>query len=206
MGKVMTDKTTHEESCEELKELIKAEKELSQEKFANDYYCYLTGNNSVDDSKLEAHFERFKSRIKKGADTRSPEIISSYLRFFKDKYCKDGTHSPSDRDAAWSMYVELDTRIATNEFSHGDIESALSSLAAIFSMHRDISKQYGHRCRRYYALTTKSLNEQLRPFTSKYHEQIKQKKEINVTMFKEELIEAQTGLQVLKDELLKIAE
>ncbi|MFT4908196.1 MAG: hypothetical protein ACI978_002285 [Oleispira sp.] len=202
----MIDKTTQEEICEELKELIKAEKELSQEKFANDYYCYVTGNNSVDDSKLEAHFDRFKSRIKKGTDTRSPEIISSYLRFFKDKYCKDGTHSPSDRDAAWSMYVELDTRIATNEFIHGDIESALSSLAAIFSMHRDISKQHGHRCRRYYALTSKSLNEQLRPFTSKYHEQIKQQKEINSSTFKEELIEVQAGLQVLKDELLKIAE
>jgi hypothetical protein len=206
MGKVMTDKTTHEESCEELKELIKAEKELTQKKFADDYYCYVTGKSNIDEFELEAHFDRFKSRIKKGADTRSPEIISSYLRFFKDKYCKDGTHSPSDRDAAWSMYVELDTRIATNEFTHGDTESALSSLAAIFSMHRDISKQHGHRCRRYYALTSKSLNKQLRPFTSKYHEQIKQGTEINAITFKEELIEVQAGLQVLKSELLKIAE
>lgn len=202
----MTGRTIQEENCEELKELIKAEKELTQEKFANDYYCYVMAKSNINEFELEKHFDRFKSRIKKGFDTRSPELVSSYLRFFKDKYCKDGSHSPSDRDAAWSMYVELDTRVATNEFTHGDIESALSSLAAIFSMHRDISKQHGHRCRRYYALTSKSLNEQLRPFTSKYHEQIKQKKEINVTIFKEELIEVQAGLQVLKDELLKIAE
>jgi hypothetical protein len=202
----MTDRTVQEENCEELKELIKAEKDLSQEKFANDYYCYVIGINDIDEHELENHVGRFKKLISPNADTRSPERVSSYLRFFKENYHKDGTHSPSDRDAAWSMYVELDTRIATNEFTHGDIGSALSSLAAIFSMHRDISKQHGHRCRRYYALTSKSLNEQLRPFTSKYHEQIKQKKEINSSTFKEELIEVQAGLQVLKDELLKIAE
>jgi len=202
----MTDKITYEESCEELKELIKAEKGVTQKKFANDYYYYVADKNDIDELELDAHFDRFKSRIKKGADVRSPEIIFSYLHFFKEEHCKDGTHSPSDRDAAWSMYVELDTRIATKEFTHGDIESALSSLASIFSMHREISKQHGHRCRRYYELTSKILNEQLRPFTSKYHEQIKQKEEINATTFKEELIEVQVGLKVLKDELLKIAE
>ena len=202
----MTDRTAQEENCEELKELIKAEKELTQEKFANDFYCYAIGINDIDEHELENHVGRFKKLISSNADIRSPERVSSYLRFFKENYHKDGTHSPSDRDAAWSMYVELDTRIATNQFEHGDIETALSSLASIFSMHREISKQHGHRCRRYYELTSKTLNEKLRPFTSKYHEQIKQKEEINAITFKEELIEVQAGLQVLKGELLKIAE
>lgn len=202
----MTDKSIHEENCKELKELIKAEEGLSQEKFANNYYRYVVGINDVDERELENHVGRFKKLISPKADIRSPERVSSYLRFFKENYHKDGKHSPSDRDAAWSMYVELDTRIATNEFTHGNIESALTSFASIFSMHREISKQYGHRCRRYYELTSKSLNEQLRPFTSKYHEQVKQNEAINATTFKKELIEVQSELKVLKNELLKIAE
>ncbi|KZZ46658.1 hypothetical protein A3759_00550 [Thalassolituus sp. HI0120] len=201
----MTNLSEYEKSCAELKALIKAENNLSQEKFAKDYFYYVYGGTAVDESVLSSHFERFKSRIKKGADSRSPEQILAYIRFFKDTYCKDGTHTPSDRDAAWSMFVELDTRIATREFVQGDIESALSSLAALFSLHRNISKDNGHRCRRYYELTNAYLEEHLRPFISKHHETIANKENIDRNIFKEELIKIQAKLTILKKELIEIA-
>ncbi len=189
----------------ELRNLLEAEG-LSQEQFANEYYCYATGQNDVEENELKLHYGRFKKLIADKADTRSPERIASYLRFFMEAYRKDGTHTPFDRDAAWAMYVELDTRIATQEFTEGDVKAAVASLSALFNLHREISKQYGHRCRRYYKLTNTCLNEHLRPFTSKYHKMITKEEAIDPDAFKQDLTEIQGHLKGLKDELFKIAE
>lgn len=201
----MKNRELYEENRKEIHELISSEKGLSQRKFADDYYGYVTGTNDSDPSELESHFERFKKLISPSADSRSPERISSYLRFFKEKYQKDGTHTPFDRDAAWAMFVEIDTRIATQKFNHGDIKAGLASLAALFTLNREISKQYGHRCRRYYELTNSYLNEHLRPFTSKHHQLISENKTIDHEIFKEELTKVQIQLISLRNDLLKIA-
>jgi len=200
------DKNRYEEYKEELRDLIKTEKGITQEKFANDYYMYVIGSNEINEQELEAHTGRFKKLISDKSDTRSPERIAGYLRFFKDKYCKDGIHTQEDRNAAWSMYIELDTRIATKTFDLGDIESALTSLAKIFSEHRVISKNFGHRCRRYYEITNKCLDAHLRPFTSMYHEKIKQGEQIEPDSFKVALANIQLELIDLKEKLYEIAE
>lgn len=198
------DKESYESQKDGLRELIDAETGLSQTKFANDYYCYVMGTNDISEEELALHADRFSKLLRRNQNSSSPERLLSYLQFFKEKYCKDGTHTPFDRDAAWSMYVELDSRIATQDFLFGDVNSALSSLATLFRLNREISKQYGHRCRRYYALTNVQLNEHLRPFTSKYHEKISKSENIAPDEFKEELTLVQGKLKELKDKLFDI--
>ena len=51
-----------------------------------------------------------------------------------------------DMTAAWDMYVELITRIATQELDedYGDEKTALSSIYALFPITREISVSYTH--------------------------------------------------------------
>ncbi|MCA6064535.1 hypothetical protein [Thalassolituus marinus] len=171
----------------------------SMRSFLDEYYRQKV-YSGADKDELDKH----EGRYSKGK-TRAHERIASLFEFFNEEYRKDGIHTPADRDAAWSMYVELDSRIATQDFLYGDVNSALSSLAALFSLNREISKQYGHRCRRYYALTNDQFNEHLRPFTSKYHEKISKGEGIAPDEFKAELTIVQGKLKELKDELFEIA-
>lgn len=201
----MKKEELYEENRKELHDLISSEKNLSQRKFADDYYGCITGGHDSTSGDIDSHFERFKKLISPKADSRSPERISSYLRFFKESYSKDGIHTPYDRDAAWAMYVELDSRIATQELKDGDLKTALSSLASLFQSHRNISKQYGHRCRRYYEETSTVLNQVLRPFLSKYHELIEAGSEIEPKAFKNELKDVQADLRKLKSTLYEIS-
>lgn len=53
-----------------------------------------------------------------------------------------------DKDAAWEMYVELITRILTQnlEYEDGDEKTALDSVYSLFPTTRDILKKNGREC------------------------------------------------------------
>lgn len=80
-----------------------------------------------------------------------------------------------ERVAAWELYVELNTRIATQELGDGDglLREALSSLHALFGLTRQILKNagpgvgQGEESLAFYALAI--LNRVLRPFLAKWH-------------------------------------
>lgn len=82
---------------------------------------------------------------------------------------------PTERNAAWSLYIELVTRIAVQslEVEQGTVREAMNSLYSLFSTTREILKQAGpdvgasHNSVGGIAITV--LNNGLRPFLSKWH-------------------------------------
>ncbi|PEU28631.1 hypothetical protein [Bacillus wiedmannii] len=91
-----------------------------------------------------------------------------------------GTWSPNkpERDASWEMYVELITRVATNELKDGEgiLREALSSFYALFDITRQILKKYGPDVAKpqtdnisFGYLAVSILNSALRPLLTKWH-------------------------------------
>jgi hypothetical protein len=76
-----------------------------------------------------------------------------------------------DRAAAWELYVELLTRIATQDLApeHGDEKSALDSVYALFPLTREILRRNGSGCGEFAKLAIPVLNQVVRPFTAKWH-------------------------------------
>jgi hypothetical protein len=82
---------------------------------------------------------------------------------------------PTERNAAWSLYVELVTRIAVQSLSteQGFIREALNSLYTLFGTTREILKAAGPSVgasrRSVGGIAIAVLNNGLRPFLSKWH-------------------------------------
>ena len=76
-----------------------------------------------------------------------------------------------DMNAAWELYIELLTRIATQPLpsDHGDEQTALNSIYSLFSLTRDIIKQKGRDCFEFTKIAIVVLNQIVRPFTAKWH-------------------------------------
>lgn len=76
-----------------------------------------------------------------------------------------------DMTAAWDMYVELITRIATQELDGdcGDEKAALSSMHDLFPITREILKAKGRLAPNFTKIAVVVLNQILRPFLSKWH-------------------------------------
>lgn len=80
-----------------------------------------------------------------------------------------------ERQAAWKLYVELNTRVATQSLARGEglLREALSSLHAIFGVTREILKEAGPAVAQSeeslgrYAMAV--LNRSLRPLLSRWH-------------------------------------
>ncbi len=104
-----------------------------------------------------------------------------------------------DRTAAWELYVELLTRISTQELldDSGDEESALNSIYSIFGTTRGILREKGINAKAFTKISIIILNQVIRPFTSKWHklkiEGAFEKAEMKVK-FREELRELQVQL------------
>lgn len=118
--------------------------------------------------------------------------------------------NPEDQIASWEMYVELITRVATQELldSDGDETSALSSIYSLFSVTRDILKQHGRKCSEFTKLSIIILNQVIRPFTAKWHKvSIESGFEIeeNKNVFRQELKELQSELRSYTKLLADIA-
>ena len=79
-------------------------------------------------------------------------------------------HDP-DREAAWELYIELLTRVATQHLSpeDGDEKAALDSIHAIFPLTREILRRRGSGCGEFARLAIPVLNQIIRPFTAKWH-------------------------------------
>ncbi len=76
-----------------------------------------------------------------------------------------------DKDAAWEMYVELITRVATQDLlpSHGDETTALTSIFKLFDITRNVIKRKGRHCESFTKIAIIILNQKIRPFTAKWH-------------------------------------
>ncbi len=81
----------------------------------------------------------------------------------------------AQRDAAWSLYVELVTRISTETLYEGEgiLREALNSLYRLFDITRDILKkagsQVGPNHNQVGGIAIAALNEGLRPFLAEWH-------------------------------------
>ncbi|MCW8932061.1 MAG: hypothetical protein OQL19_17735 [Gammaproteobacteria bacterium] len=76
-----------------------------------------------------------------------------------------------DKSAAWELYIELLTRITTQQLheAHGDEQTALSSIYSIFGITRDVMKNNGRHCIEFTKIAVVVLNQVVRPFTAKWH-------------------------------------
>lgn len=80
-----------------------------------------------------------------------------------------------EQRAAWSLYVELMTRIAIQPLDEqeGLLREALTSLYSLFGLTRQILREAGpevaHGPKSFGPIAIEVLNKGLRPFTSKWH-------------------------------------
>lgn len=116
-----------------------------------------------------------------------------------------------DKDAAWEMYVELITRILTQnlEYEDGDEKTALDSVYSLFPTTRDILKKNGRECIQFSKIAVVVLNQVVRPFTAKWHRKELQgafsdQSECNV--FRDDLQKLQINLRKYSALLARLAE
>ena len=76
-----------------------------------------------------------------------------------------------DRSAAWELYVELLTRIATQPLAaeHGDEKAALDSIYSLFPTTRQVLFRNTRNCQEFTKIAIVVLNQIVRPFTAKWH-------------------------------------
>lgn len=76
-----------------------------------------------------------------------------------------------DKNAAWDLYIELLTRIATQYLDpeHGDERTALESIHSLFGLTREVIKRQGRHCIEFTKIAVIILNQVIRPFTARWH-------------------------------------
>jgi len=120
--------------------------------------------------------------------------------------------SPNEGDevAAWEMYVEMVTRITTQELHQdtGVEATALESIYKMFEITRDILKSHGRTCKEFTKIAIIILNQVIRPFTAKWHKRstddqldLSEEKQC----FREELTSLQKDLRSYSKMLAEIA-
>jgi hypothetical protein len=105
-----------------------------------------------------------------------------------------------DKDAAWELYVELLTRIATQPLpaEHGDEQTALESIHQIFGITREIIKSKGRHCINFAKIAIIVLNQKIRPFTARWHKLSLSgafKDDVQCKAFRNEMLELQKDLK-----------
>ena len=146
--------------------------------------------------KLKTLFKRFDlEKVRFG-----PKWANAELKF------EDG-----DRLAAWELYVEMLTRVATQRLppESGDEEAALNSIYSLFPTTRDILRQHGRSALRFTRVAIPVLNQVVRPFTAKWHKELLSgslKNEDKRAEFREELEVLQIDLRNYNRMLAEIAE
>lgn len=105
-----------------------------------------------------------------------------------------------DKNAAWELYIELLTRVATQSLpaEHGDEETALTSVYKLFGLTREIIRRNGRHCIEFTKIAVVVLNQIIRPFTAKWHklslvEAFKDSKQCDI--FRKELADLQENLK-----------
>jgi len=105
-----------------------------------------------------------------------------------------------DSEAAWEMYVELLTRIATQPLpdDSGNETAALDSVYSLFGITRDILRKYGKDSIGFAKIAIIVLNQVVRPFTARWHKLSVEGafQELDqVSIFRSELQDLQLNLQ-----------
>ena len=106
-----------------------------------------------------------------------------------------------DKAAAWDMYVELLTRITTQELPDeaGVEATALESVYALFPLTRETLKTHGRGCVAFSRLAIVILNQIIRPFTAKWHKKSDNRAFSNETNRKE----FRKDLKALQEKLIR---
>lgn len=122
--------------------------------------------------------------------------------------------------AAWSLYVELMTRIAVQPLSakEGLLREALTSLYSLFGQTRNILREAGPKVAQganpFGLIAIEVLNKGLRPFTSKWHPRLQTYEETrpkdksphdHEQAWGEEGVHMRTELEALQKDLLEYA-
>jgi len=104
-----------------------------------------------------------------------------------------------DKDAAWDLYVELITRVATQrlEPEEGEEAAALKSIHDLFPLTRSTIKRNGRHCVNFTRTTVVVLNQKVRPFTARWHRRMADGAlgDADRTLFRAELDQLQTDLR-----------
>jgi len=76
-----------------------------------------------------------------------------------------------DKDAAWDLYVELITRVATQRLlpDQGHEATAVKSIYDLFPLTRSTIKRHGRDCVNFTRIAVVMLNQKVRPFIAKWH-------------------------------------
>lgn len=77
----------------------------------------------------------------------------------------------NNQKAAWDLYIEMVTRITTQPLDpeHGDEKTALDSIYSLFKTTRKILLEQGPDCVEFAQIAIVILNQEVRPFTAKWH-------------------------------------
>ena len=115
-----------------------------------------------------------------------------------------------DSEAAWDLYVELLTRIATQPLPNnsGLESSALSSVYSLFGITREILRKYGKDSIGFAKIAVIILNQVIRPFTARWHKLSEEgafEDENQCLIFRTELKELQVQLGNYMGMLAEIA-
>ena len=114
----------------------------------------------------------------------------------------------ADKDAAWELYIELLTRITTQDLSNddGDEQTALNSIYQIFGLTREIIKNNKRNCIEFSKIAIVMLNQKIRPFTARWHKKsLIGFSEEDKTTFRVELKELQKELRIYTQMLGEMA-
>ena len=117
----------------------------------------------------------------------------------------------ADKNAAWSLYIELLTRITTQPLpiEHGDEKTALDSVYSLFATTREVIREHGPECINFTKIAIVVLNQVIRPFTAKWHRKSLAgafEDETERAVFREELAALQEELRKYSRMLADIAE
>lgn len=115
-----------------------------------------------------------------------------------------------DAEAAWEMYVELLTRIATQPLpdNSGMESSALESVYSLFGITRGVLRKYGKDSIGFAKIAVIVLNQIVRPFTARWHKLSQAgafQDEEQCALFRDELKELQNSLRRYMGMLSEIA-
>lgn len=115
-----------------------------------------------------------------------------------------------DQDAAWELYIEMLTRIVTQELPDevGDEQTALDSVHSLFAITREILRRRGRGTIEFTKVAIPVLNQIVRPFTAKWHkESLAGAFDVNDKRreFREELANLQEDLRNYNHMLAEIA-
>ncbi len=111
--------------------------------------------------------EGFAMKLQEWLDNWSMSSLKINLQFLEMEWNPNDV----DKDAAWEMYIELITRVATQDLlpEHGDEATALTSIYELFDITRDVIKRKGRHCESFTKIAVIILNQRIRPFTAEWH-------------------------------------